>query len=620
MRSRWIPRIALGVIIALGASLVAFTSVASAISVTGVTASPSPLTAGALATYTVGFTTSASGALTTTSTITLNGPTGTVFPLVAADYSVNNSVITQPVTVLPTQSAANNVTITSPVSVPNATAVTVLAGIGITATNPTIASSYTIGVNTSVDSTPLASTPAYTIVAGPVSASTTVISASPATIVANGSSVSTITVQAKDASGNNLTSTGGTVTLASTLGAMGAVVDNTNGTYTAHLTSPTTTGTATISGTIGGLTIGTTSPTVAFTPGPPSVATTTISANPATLVANGSSVSTITVQAKDAHGNNLTATGGTVTLASTLGTMGAVVDNTNGTYTAHLTSPTTTGTATITGTIGGAAITASPTVVMTAAGSPPPVSPTPPVPPAGATSSAVASSSSSTGTATATNDDTTASAIGVGALTVAQYGSDPVSTPSFTSAGEYFDVAVSIGNSFTSATITDCNLGGGNSFEWFNGTANAGSGAWQAVTPTPLLTSGTPPCASVILNSSSSPTLAQLTATVFAVSITTPAPTPTPTPSPSPSPTPALLGGYTEVASDGGIFTFGDAGFFGSEGGSHLNAPIVGIASTPSGNGYWEVASDGGIFTFGDAGFFGSEGGSHLNAPIVGIG
>jgi hypothetical protein len=108
-----------------------------------------------------------------------------------------------------------------------------------------------------------------------------------------------------------------------------------------------------------------------------------------------------------------------------------------------------------------------------------------PVPPAGATSSANASSSSSTGTATATNDDTTASAIGVGALTVAQYGSDPVSTPLLYFSGEYFDVAVSIGNSFTSATITDCNLGGGNSFEWFNGTANAGSGAWQAVTPTP---------------------------------------------------------------------------------------------------------------------------------------
>ena len=67
--------------------------------------------------------------------------------------------------------------------------------------------------------------------------------------------------------------------------------------------------------------------------------------------------------------------------------------------------------------------------------------------------------------------------------------------------------------------------------------------------------------------------------------------------------------GYWEVASDGGIFSFGDAGFFGSMGGKPLNAPVVGVASTPDGEGYWEVASDGGIFSFGDAGFFGSMGG-----------
>ena len=78
-------------------------------------------------------------------------------------------------------------------------------------------------------------------------------------------------------------------------------------------------------------------------------------------------------------------------------------------------------------------------------------------------------------------------------------------------------------------------------------------------------------------------------------------------------------GGYWEVASDGGIFAFGDAGFYGSEGGQHLNDPIVGMASTPDGGGYWEVASDGGIFAFGDAGFYGSEGGQHLNDPIVGM-
>ena len=77
--------------------------------------------------------------------------------------------------------------------------------------------------------------------------------------------------------------------------------------------------------------------------------------------------------------------------------------------------------------------------------------------------------------------------------------------------------------------------------------------------------------------------------------------------------------GYWEVASDGGIFSFGDAGFYGSMGGTPLNKPVVGIAPTPDGKGYWEVASDGGIFGFGDAGFYGSMGGTPLNKPVVGI-
>ncbi len=78
--------------------------------------------------------------------------------------------------------------------------------------------------------------------------------------------------------------------------------------------------------------------------------------------------------------------------------------------------------------------------------------------------------------------------------------------------------------------------------------------------------------------------------------------------------------GYWSVASDGGIFAFGDAGFFGSTGSIHLNQPIVGMASTPSGSGYWLVASDGGIFAFGTgAAFFGSTGAIHLNKPVVGM-
>ena len=77
--------------------------------------------------------------------------------------------------------------------------------------------------------------------------------------------------------------------------------------------------------------------------------------------------------------------------------------------------------------------------------------------------------------------------------------------------------------------------------------------------------------------------------------------------------------GYWEVASDGGIFAFGDADFYGSMGGQPLNKPIVGIAATPDGDGYWEVASDGGIFAFGDARFYGSHGRQHLSKPVVGI-
>ena len=118
--------------------------------------------------------------------------------------------------------------------------------------------------------------------------------------------------------------------------------------------------------------------------------------------------------------------------------------------------------------------------------------------------------------------------------------------------------------------------------------------------------------------------------------------------------------GYWLVGSDGGIFTFGSAQFYGSTGSLHapaprgrascprltaaatgstpptagsspsatpsstarsrasgsipagsglpnsLNAPIVGMVPSTDGNGYFMVASDGGVFAFGDAHFAGS--------------
>ncbi|WP_127550006.1 PKD domain-containing protein [Actinoplanes sp. OR16] len=78
--------------------------------------------------------------------------------------------------------------------------------------------------------------------------------------------------------------------------------------------------------------------------------------------------------------------------------------------------------------------------------------------------------------------------------------------------------------------------------------------------------------------------------------------------------------GYWLVGRDGGVFAFGDAGFHGSL--PSINVPvnnIVGMAPTKSGRGYWLVGADGGVFAFGDAAFYGSMGGKPLNKPMVAI-
>jgi hypothetical protein len=77
--------------------------------------------------------------------------------------------------------------------------------------------------------------------------------------------------------------------------------------------------------------------------------------------------------------------------------------------------------------------------------------------------------------------------------------------------------------------------------------------------------------------------------------------------------------GYWLLASDGGIFSYGDARFYGSTGAMRLNRHVVGMATDRANNGYWLVASDGGIFSFGRARFFGSTSGMHLNQSIIGM-
>ena len=76
--------------------------------------------------------------------------------------------------------------------------------------------------------------------------------------------------------------------------------------------------------------------------------------------------------------------------------------------------------------------------------------------------------------------------------------------------------------------------------------------------------------------------------------------------------------GYWLVASDGGIFSFGRAGFFGSTGDIVLNSPIVAMAASATGAGYAFTAADGGAFVFGDVPFLGAAASlGRLNQPVV---
>jgi len=80
----------------------------------------------------------------------------------------------------------------------------------------------------------------------------------------------------------------------------------------------------------------------------------------------------------------------------------------------------------------------------------------------------------------------------------------------------------------------------------------------------------------------------------------------------------AVPGGYIMAGADGGVFTYGEAVFYGGCGDVALNSPIVDIMAQPDGTGYTLVAGDGGVFTFGSARFYGSAGGDALAWPVVG--
>jgi putative cell wall-binding protein len=198
-----------------------FTSPAYVIT-TAVTGTPtvttSPNTAGAIASYAVGFT--ATSALTaSTGTITLVAASGTVFPLIAADYIINGTAVT----VTPTGTAAN-VTLTTPVSVAAAGAVSVVA-IGLT--NPA-ANTRTLTVATSTDVSP--ATSASYVIAAAAGTQVTAITVAPSPTTTGVSSTYTIGFHTTAA----VVITSGTITI---VGPTGTVFPANAGSYTVNGTT-----------------------------------------------------------------------------------------------------------------------------------------------------------------------------------------------------------------------------------------------------------------------------------------------------------------------------------------------------------------------------------------------
>jgi adhesin/invasin len=236
----------------------------------------------------------------------------------------------------------------------------VLASQAVTITNT---GSFTITATKTVGGTPSTASNSFSVVAGAASLTTSTITSNQASLAAG--QTAAITVTLKDANNVPLTTSGGTVALATNLGTLSAVTNANNGTYTATFTA-TTAGAAVISGTLNGAALTSTAP-ITVTASTATLAQSTVTANPTSITASGSSIATITIQLKDANGNNTATASGAVTLQTSAGTLLAtLVDNGNGNFTQDLQSTTATGPATLTGKIGASSITNTATVTFVA--------------------------------------------------------------------------------------------------------------------------------------------------------------------------------------------------------------------------------------------------------------
>jgi hypothetical protein len=170
-------------------------------------------------------------------------------------------------------------------------------------------------VSATIDGIDVVDKTSFVSFTGASNAARSTLSASSTSVPTDGST--TITLQAKDRYGRSLIAGGLTVLMTSTGSAtLSAVIDNGDGTYGAVMTN-TVLEDVTVSAAIDGNNV-TNTLDVTFIAGAARTTQSTLSASPMTVPADGVTPITITLQAKDAHGNHLT-TGGSVVLMTSTG-------------------------------------------------------------------------------------------------------------------------------------------------------------------------------------------------------------------------------------------------------------------------------------------------------------
>src|SRR5690606_23856053 len=146
------------------------------------------------------------------------------------------------------------------------------------------------------------------------------LTASPNVLPANGVATSIVTATINNAYGNQING-GDNVVLTSNLGTLGTVTDNGDGTYTAIFTAQYTIGTATINGTVNAQNLPSATIQIVDQSHLASPLTSTITAYPILLPADGTSQSEVIVTLRNAAGQLLGVGGQLITIATSLGTV-----------------------------------------------------------------------------------------------------------------------------------------------------------------------------------------------------------------------------------------------------------------------------------------------------------